>query len=99
MFIKFNAGGEPKLSAVFKELLPLAARWVTIGVLLGIDDYPGKIDKIKSDERTVEEQLRKMLSEWLKTPSLQPSWTSLANALELVDPGKAEEIRSSLVKI
>ena len=40
-----------------------------------------------------------MLSEWLKTPLLQPMWESLADAIEHVDHGKAETIRNSLVNV
>ena len=85
---------------MFKELLPLAAHWKTIGALLGIsDDDPGKIDQIESNERNVDNKLQAMLSEWLKIPSLQPTWESLAVAVEHVDRVKAETIRNSLVNV
>ena len=93
-----NAGGKPKLSDALKELLPLAAHWKTIGVLLGLsDEYPGKIELIESNEKSVENKLQAMLSEWLKTPMPQPTWNSLADAVEHVDHIKAELIRNSSV--
>ena len=55
--------------------------------------------RIESNEQSVDNKLQAMLSEWLKTPSLQPTWESLADAVEHVDRGKAETIKNSLVNV
>ena len=51
------------------------------------------LDKIKSDEEGVNDRLQEMLSEWLKQIDPPPSWTALADAVKMVDPSKAVEIR------
>ena len=84
-------GGKPKLKDIFKELFPVATYWKTIGTLLGI---PGHIlDKIKSNEERVDECLREMLSEWLKQIDPPPTWTALAEAVEVIDKSKAQRLR------
>ena len=77
---------------VLKELLPLATDWSTIGALLGIEEHI--LDKIKSEEDRVHDQLRKMLSEWLRQVDPAPSWKDLADAVESVDSAKAQEIKT-----
>ena len=62
-----------------------------IGTLLGM---PGHIlDKIKSNEERVDERLREMLSEWLKRIDPPPTWTALAEAVEVIDESKAQKLR------
>ena len=64
--------------------------WKASGALLCIsDDDPGKIN---SNEQNIGNKLQAMLSEWLKTPSLQPTWESLVDAVEYVHRGLAETI-------
>ena len=77
---------------VFKELLPLATNWMTIGTLLGIEEHI--LDVIKSDEDGVNDRLRKMISEWLKRVDPTPTWRDLADAVDFVDTAKAQEIRA-----
>ena len=86
------AGAIPKLKDVFKELLPQATEWKTIGTLLGIEEHI--LDKIKCDEEGARDRLQKMLSEWLKQADPLPTWKELADAMEAVDALKAKELRS-----
>ena len=86
------AGDKPKLKDVFKELLPQATEWKTIGTLLGIEEHI--LDKIKCDEEGARDRLQKMLSEWLKQADPLPTWKELADAMEAVDALKAKELRS-----
>ena len=76
---------------MFKRLLPLAAHWRTIGTLLGVSKDVQK--RIRSDEEGVNDYLQEMLSEWLKQIDPLPTWSALAEAVEMVDSSKAKEIR------
>ena len=82
------------MKEVFRELIPLAARWKTIGTLLGISE--DTIDKIKADEEGVDDCLRKMLSEWLKAVDPPSTWRSLADAVEAIDLSKTQKMRNNL---
>ena len=64
---------------------------MTIGTLLGIPAHI--LDKIKSNEERVHERLREMLSEWLKQIDPPPTWTALAEAVEVFDKSKAQKLR------
>ena len=87
-----SSGNKPELKVAFKELIPVSAEWKTIGILLGLPDHV--LDKIKSDEDSVNDRLLKMLSEWLKqTVDHHLSWAALADAVEAINPSKAAEIR------
>lgn len=92
-----HSGGKLKLKDVMKELLPLAARWKIIGTLLGIEDHV--ISRIKADEDGVCDRMQEMLSVWLKQIDPPPTWTALAEAVEVIDELKAEEIRTRCVDI
>ena len=88
----FIIGSKPavELKDAFKELLPLATEWKTLGTLLGL---PGHIlEKIKTDEDTARDHLQKMLCEWLKQLE-PPTWKALADAVENIDEGRSLEIR------
>ena len=90
-------GDKPKLKDVFKELLPHATEWKTVGTLLGIEEHI--LDKIKCDEEGARDRLQKMLSEWLKQIDPLPAWKELADAMEAVDALKAQELRTRSVDI
>ncbi len=47
----------------------------------------GTLASIKAD------RLREMISTWLKQISPPPAWNVLADAVEVIDPNKAEEIK------
>ena len=50
------------------------------------------LDEIKSKKRPMDD-LRDMLSEWLKQSDPRPTWYNLADAVEIISPAKAHEIR------
>lgn len=94
-------GDEPRLnseafSEVYRRIFPLAERWKTIGVLLGI--LYSTLDTIGYHNRGCEECLVGMLRAWLKCADPPPTWKLLADVLELVEPYYAEEIRSELLQ-
>ena len=79
----------PDLSETFRELLPIAHEWKSIGVLLKMD--PHILDKIQSDEQgKVQSCLREMLSTWVKQIEPQPSLVALAEAVKPFDQCVAE---------
>ena len=57
------------------------------------------LDRIKSDEEGVHDCLQEMLSEWLKRIDPPPSWKDIADAVEMVDSVKSEEIRKRSIAI
>ena len=69
--------------------------WKTIGTLLGVSKPV--LDKIRSDEEGANDRLHEMLSEWLKQTDPPPTWTALADAMEMIDSSKAQEIRKRCV--
>lgn len=87
-------GDKPKLRNIFKDLLPLAKDWKTIGGLLGVERHV--LDNIRRDEEGVRDCLHAMLSEWLKQVDPQPSWKDIVEAVEQIDSSKAEEIKYHL---
>lgn len=87
---------KPKLKNAFEKLLPLAADWNNIGVLLGVKD--SILQVIKHDVSQARDRLREMLAEWLKSDDPSPTWNSLADAVELFNPTKATEIRSYIAE-
>ena len=76
-------------------MLSLATHWKTIGTLLGISKPV--LDRIRSDEEGANDRLQEMLAEWLKQTDPPPTWTALADAVEMVDSSKAQEIRKHCV--
>ena len=91
------SGGRPDSADVLKEMIPLARHWKTIGTLLHVPNLV--LDRIKSDEGGICDQLREMLSEWLKRTSPSPTWAALADAVEPIDPSKANELRKRCLDI
>ena len=89
-------GGNLQLKDAFRELLPLATDWKTIGTLLGLPEHI--LEKIKTDEDTAHDRLQKMLSEWLKQVG-SPTRKALADAVENIDKVKAQEIRKHCMDI
>ena len=79
---------------VFRATLNVAAEWYNIGILLSIPD--GTLSRIKHDEggSGANSCLRVMLIEWLKRIDPPPTWSELADAVELFDESKADEIRT-----
>ena len=90
MMLILLTGGKPELKDAFRELIPLATHWKTIGTLLGV---PGHIlEKTRTDESTTYDQLQKMLSEWLNQID-SPTWKTLVDVVEIIDKAKAQDIR------
>ena len=85
---------KPQLKDAFKELLPLAPKWKTIGTLLGL--HPDVLDKIKCDENNSDDCLQKMTSEWLKQASPPPTWANLVTTVLLVDKQQGQGIRQRI---
>lgn len=95
-FITYYIGDPPKLATVFKEVITLAIHWKTIRLLLHMPKHT--LDRIKRDESVINDQLQEMLSEWLKQTEPLPTWSALADAVEVIDSTKAEEIRKRCIE-
>ena len=61
---------KPKLKDVFREMFPLTAQWMSLGMHLEIPNQV--LDEIKSEKRPMDD-LREMLSEWLKQSDPRPT--------------------------
>ena len=85
---------KPELKDLVKELLTKASdKWENIGVLLGIET--GILDAIKAAENLPQNCLREMLKIWLKTVSPPPSWTAIAEAIDLLgDQNLADHLKT-----
>ena len=85
--------GKPELRLLLKELYTkAAAKWEDIGIMLGID--PNALDNLKTTENcTAPSRLREMLKVWLKKINPPPSWSAIAEALEVLGD---EELASHL---
>ena len=90
----FLIDDKPKLKDVFKDLLPLATYWKTIGTLLEIEEHV--LDMINSDEDRAHDCLQKMISEWLKRVDPTPTWRDLADAVGHVDTDKAQYLKTCI---
>ena len=81
----------PTLQDLLRRLLPISSQWKNIGVLLGIPLH--RLERIKSDEENVNDRMREMLSEWLKLSNHPPTWTTLTDAVQIVDESLAQYIK------
>ena len=94
-YMFFCLAVKPELKDLIKELYTRASdKWEDIGILLGIE--PGRLDAIKSAENhTAQSCLREMLKIWLKRVSPHPSWTAIAEVVELLgDQSLADHLRT-----
>jgi hypothetical protein len=82
--------GRPTIKESFITLLPLAAKWKTIGYLLELDCTLLSVINCSTNE----EALRLMLLIWLSIDDPKPSWELLAEAVEPLDEKIAEKIAS-----
>jgi hypothetical protein len=73
----------------------VAGKWEVIGIMLDIDD--GELSKVKSDNAGNSGNcLQEMLKIWVKKVDPKPSWSSMADALEVLgEESLAEHIRKT----
>lgn len=83
-----------KIDKELRATISIAAEWQNLGALLQISS--GTLDRIKHDEggSGAISCLRVMLIEWRKRADPPPTWSELADAVELFNERKAEEIRT-----
>ncbi len=55
------------------------AKWRSLGTELGLSE--DDLDSIERDVASVEDCLSRMLTVWLRRPSLSPTWENLVKAL------------------
>lgn len=91
----FPHAGDKQFSTIFRELSDVAEHWKSIGILLEIP-YP-KLNVISANQSGVYERLQEMLHIWLRQVTL-PTWKDLAEAVDVFDPKKADEIRRRSVE-
>ena len=76
------------------SLSPKAAKWDSIGLLLGLS--ADELETIRANHDTVEQRLRKVLQKWHdRTP--HPTWEEVIAALKsplVGDPALAEKLES-----
>ena len=66
------------LGCVLEEVLDVAAQWYNLGLKLKV--RTGRLNCIRAEFNTPEDQLREMLNAWLTTGD-NPSWKTLIDAL------------------
>ena len=83
--------GMEHLSKAFKQLLPLASEWESIGLCLGLDNFE---DSVKASAKTAPSFLKETLKLWLNRVDPPPSWKELAEAVEPFDSDIAAKIKA-----
>ena len=66
------------LGCVLEGVLDAAAQWYNLGLKLKV--RTGKLNSVRTEFNTPEDQLREMLNAWLTTGD-NPSWKTLVDAL------------------
>ena len=64
---------------VYAALFEKRSRWRSIGIALGF--IPSELNNIEAQYEHLDRRLQEMLSKWLNSSKLSPSWTSLVAAL------------------
>ena len=77
------------MADVLKGLITIAARWLEVGVYLGLDHQILK--EIESNYFHSESRFRTMIAVWLKGNGVPVTWTSLISALEKIDERRLAE--------
>ena len=77
------------LADVFKGLITISARWLEVGVYLGLDHQI--LEEIESNYYHLESCFRTMIVVWLKGNGVPVTWTSLISALEKIDKRRLAE--------
>ena len=88
----------PTLKELQKELRSKAAEWEDIGIQLSVND--GQLKQLKSDNHGNSRAcLREMLRVWLSRVRPAPSWSAIAEAIDVVgDEQLAEHLRLTYVQ-
>ena len=68
---------------MLKSLEQVVYDWFELGLQLGLSD--GVLHAIEHDCHRIGERKREMVSKWMNSATLNPTWCSLANALHAVD--------------
>jgi len=71
------------MSEVLKSLEQVVYEWFDLGLQLGLSD--GVLHAIEHDYHRIGERKTEMISKWMKSATLNPTWCSLANALHAID--------------
>ena len=79
-------------AAVYPHLLSLRAKWETIGTMLQI--HRGTLEAIDIDKKDSNDKLLELIAVWLRRHTPPPTWQALADAVQYIDPDKAQEIRT-----
>ena len=86
-----NQQKQPKLSTCLKLLLPEARHWHNLGSLLEVPEPT--LEQIEADyPGDCQQCVREMIKSWLKQADPPPSWRSLANAVQTVNPNLEKKI-------
>ena len=64
---------------MYTSLLPKAAKWNSLGILLCLS--PDELDIIKANSENVEECLRKVLQKWYQAQNPTTAWQEITHAL------------------
>lgn len=80
--------------SIFKELLPIADQWKSIGYSLGLDI--DDLNKIRRSEPTRSDRLQALIAEWLKQSDPPPTWSALADAMGDIDVMKAQKLQQRI---
>ena len=76
---------------VCRYVHPLRSKWMTLGTFLCVDH--SSLEAVKVDSDNCDESIVKLVALWLRQITPSPTWQALADAVQYLDPSKAEEIR------
>ena len=81
----------PKFSDLLKELLSkVSADWEDIGLTLDLEQ--GQLSAIRSDHRESNKCFREMLKLWLKQIEPLPTWSSIIDAIRILQYDSLAEV-------
>ena len=67
------------------------SEWYTLGLLLNVPQ--SSLSTIRTNNPDDQDCLRETLKHWLRQTDPSPTWHELTEAMQLLDPDKAHEIR------